>query len=215
MRHRLTRTVIATAAILLLTISMASSYSTIRAAPPDNPDYSVDGCTITITFTTISSESDYTFEVYSGRVLLYSETQFVGSSGETVTFTYTIPADSDPPVIGLVIELLQDGEPLATINDPDFDSSKCAGGTSDCSIDEGAYQGRLLATKQLFWAANEDSPVTPYTAIPVGKAVNILSEKEGWYKIQWACGYYYITTTDVSVNYDPIAKPYLAASGGN
>jgi hypothetical protein len=77
-----------------------------------------------------------------------------------------------------------------------------------CGLADGGYQMALTTNVQLFWDANTTRAVVPPTYIPAGSVVTIMDNNtEGWYRILWACAYYYIPVGSEVPNSAAISKP--------
>lgn len=182
--------------------------ASVFAASVTSPDIAVNGCTLTVSFDSTSPAISYNVTIYDDFVAVGSLTQS-GAAGQTLSFVYTF-TEIGTAVPGIGIYVYADGvqqyasDPFTAID------TNCVPGAGGCSLTDGSYQALLPLGAVLYWGPDESKLVQPYTTIPFGNVVTVIdNDNPGWYHILWACGEYYIKTTNVSPNPAKITKPFI------
>ncbi|MBX3066259.1 MAG: hypothetical protein KF726_24990 [Anaerolineae bacterium] len=79
-----------------------------------------------------------------------------------------------------------------------------------CNTPDAGYQAVLTGSAILYWEPGK--PTEPNIAITGSNVVMVYSiDDDGWAKIKWACGVYYIKASLLAPNPATVSKPYLSS----
>ncbi len=203
---------------LALVFSLVGSLGTAMAATPDNPDITVNNCTITIRFTAggeaipegqamAAADPTYRVYIYDDFVIVYDETQSA-QPGDLLTFQHTFASIGQVvPGIGIYIE--ENGQ-LVYVADPyDFDCTPGAAAPApgcdvEVNIPAGSVVGSFVSDAALYYAPGQ--LVEPATSISAGNTAWVIGQDaSGQYdKILWVCQFLWVEKPTMGPDYDNV-----------
>ena len=191
-------------AIAIVAVLFAAPLLRVKAAPPTNPDIVSNGCTVTLSFTAPAANSYY-LELFDDLSLVYLSNTVTATAGQLVSFNFTFPGIGGG-VAGIGIYLYENGTRIFSVDPYTVIDQTC--NKSACA--EGGYQGVTTAWTKLHWGTTDSRAVVPDTFIPPNKRLTVVDNAvPGWYRVAWACKYYYVKVGTLNTNFEKGAKPFL------
>jgi hypothetical protein len=167
-----------------------------------NPDITIAGCTVTVTFTA-SQAGNYEVQYFDDGLQVHGDSFMGVTIGQNIVSDYTATTIGQAAP-GILVRIRLNGSTVYLIDKLDLESSCLPIIGCSIGIPPWAVGGRLLTGSDLYY----DDAATASTGVGVeaGKSITVLGRDAtaSWWRVWWACNLYWMPAEVLGPNFDAV-----------